>query len=122
MPPPLRDGLGSGLGGTIPPPPAPPPPPPPETRITLGQQAAPVALGKKEPRNLPHPPKFDVTSSKFEEFVQKVNNIFERMALSYSTTSGKILYVSDLLTGRADVRYRVNQHKRLPNEQTKWLE
>jgi len=35
-PPPLRDGLGRGLGGTIPPPPPPPQPPPPETRITLG--------------------------------------------------------------------------------------
>jgi len=33
-----------------------------------------------------------------------------------------MLYVSDLLTGRADVWYRANQHKRLPNEQTKWLE
>jgi len=44
------------------------------------------------------------------------------MALSYSTTSDKILYVSDLLTGRADVWYRANQHKRLPNERTKWLE
>jgi len=44
------------------------------------------------------------------------------MPLSYSTTSEKILYVSDLLTGRADVWYRANQHKRLPNEQTKWLE
>jgi len=98
-PPPLRDGLGRGLGGTIPPPHPPPPPPPPETRITLGQQAAPIPLVKKEPRNLPHPPKFDVTSSKLEEFVQKVDNIFERMPVSYSTTSEKILYVSDLLTG-----------------------
>jgi len=44
------------------------------------------------------------------------------MPLSYSTTSEKILYVSDLLTGRANVWYRANQHKRLPNEQTKWLE
>jgi len=44
------------------------------------------------------------------------------MPLSYSTTSEKILYVSDLLTGRADVWYRANQHKRLPNEQTTWLE
>jgi len=44
------------------------------------------------------------------------------MPLSYSTTSEKILYVSDLLIGRADVWYRANQHKRLPNEQTKWLE
>jgi len=43
------------------------------------------------------------------------------MPLSYSTTSEKILYVSDLLTGRADVWYHTNQHKRLPNEQTKWL-
>jgi len=46
-PPPLRDGLGRGLGGTIPPPPAPPPPPPPDTRITAGQQTAPVPLVKK---------------------------------------------------------------------------
>jgi len=44
------------------------------------------------------------------------------MPLSYSTTSQKILYVSDLLTGRADVWYRATQHKHLPNEQTKWLE
>jgi len=44
------------------------------------------------------------------------------MTLSYSITSEKILYVSDLLTGRADVWYRANQHKRLPNEQSKWLE
>jgi len=58
-PPPLHDGQGRGLGGTIPPPTPPPPPPPPETRITLGQQVAPVPLVKKEPRNLPHPPKFD---------------------------------------------------------------
>jgi len=35
-PPPLRDGLGRGLGGTLPAPPPPPSPPPPETRITLG--------------------------------------------------------------------------------------
>jgi len=57
-----------------------------------------------------------------EEFVQKVVNIFERMPLSYSITSEKILYVSDLLIGRADVWYRANQYKRLLNEQTKWLE
>ena len=44
------------------------------------------------------------------------------MPLSYSTTSEKILYVSDRLTGRADVWYRGNQHKHLPNEQTKFLE
>jgi len=44
------------------------------------------------------------------------------MPLSYRTTSEKILYISDLLTGRADVWYRANQHKRLSNEQTKWLE
>jgi len=44
------------------------------------------------------------------------------MPLSYSTASEKILYVSDLFTGRADVWYRANQHKRLPNEQTKCLE
>jgi len=44
------------------------------------------------------------------------------MPLSYSTSSEKILYVSPLLTGRADVWYRANQHKRLPNKQTKWLE
>jgi len=121
-PSPLRDGLGRGLGGTIPPPSPPPEPPPPETRITLGQQAAPVPLVKKEPRNLPHPPKFDGTSSKLEEFVQKFDKIFERIPLSYSTTSEKILYLSDLLTGRADVWYRATQHKHLPNEQTKWLE
>jgi len=48
-PSPLRDGLARELGGTIPPPPPPPPPPPLETRITLGQQAAPVPLVKKEP-------------------------------------------------------------------------
>jgi len=119
-PPSLRDGLGRGLGRTIPPPP--PPPPPPETRITLGQQAVPVPLVKKEPRNLPYPSKFDSTSSKLQEFVQKVDNIFERMPLSYSTTSEKILYVSDLLTGRPDVWYCANQYKRLPNELTKWLE
>jgi len=35
-PPPLRDGLGRGLAGTIPPPPPPPPPLPPDTHITLG--------------------------------------------------------------------------------------
>jgi len=44
------------------------------------------------------------------------------MSPSYSTTSEKILYVLDLLTGRADVWFCANQHKRLPNEQTKWLE
>jgi len=60
---PLCDGLGRGLGGTILSPPPPPPPPPPETRTTLGQQAVPVSLVKKEPQNLPHPPKFDGTSS-----------------------------------------------------------
>jgi len=121
-PPPLRDGLRRGLGGTIPPPPPPPLPLPPDIRITLGQQAAPVPLVKKEPRNLPHPPKFDGMSSKLQEFVQKIHNIFERMPLSYSTTSEKILYISDLLTGRAHVWSRATQYKRLPNEQTKWLE
>jgi len=44
------------------------------------------------------------------------------MQNSYSTSSEKILYVSDPLTGRADIWYRANQHKHLPNEQTKWLE
>jgi len=107
-PPPLRDGLSRGLGGTIPPPPPPPAPPPPETHITLGKQVAPVPLVKKEPQNLPHPPKFDGTSSKLGEFIQKVNKIFERMPLSYSTTSEKILYLSDLLTGRADVWCHAN--------------
>jgi len=121
-PPPLRDKLGRGLDCTIPPPLPPPSPLPPKTLITLGQQVAPVPLVKKEPQNLPHPPKFDGTSSKLEEFVQKVDNIFECMPLSYRTTSEKTLYISDLLTGRADVWYRINQHKRLPNEQTKWLE
>jgi len=47
-PPTLRDGLGRGLGGTIPPPPRPPPPPQPDTRITLGQQVAPVPLGSMD--------------------------------------------------------------------------
>jgi len=56
------------------------------------------------------------------EFVQKVDNIFERMPLSYSTTSEKILYNADLLTGQADVWYRANKHKRLSYEETKWLE
>jgi len=44
------------------------------------------------------------------------------MLLSYSTTSEKILYVSELLTGRADIWYSANQYKWLPKEQTKWLE
>jgi len=44
------------------------------------------------------------------------------MPISCSITSEKILHVSDLLTGRADVWYHANQHKRLPNEQTNWLE
>jgi len=48
-PPPVRDRLGRGLGGTIPPPLPPPPPPSPESRFTIGQQAAPVPLVKKEP-------------------------------------------------------------------------
>jgi len=121
-PPPLRDGLGRGLGGTFPPSPSPPPPQPPETGITLVEQVAHVSLVKEEARNLPHPPMFDGTSSKLEEFIQKVNNIFERMPLSYSTTSEKILYVLELITGGADVWYRANHHKRLPNEETKWLE
>ena len=90
-------------------------------RITLGQQVAPIPLVKKEPQNLPHPPKFNDTSSKLEEFVQKVKSIFERMQLSYSTTSENILYVSHLLTGQADVWYHAKHHKCLPNEQTKWL-
>jgi len=77
---------------------------------------------KKEPRNLPYPPKFDGTSSKLEEFIQIVNNIFERMPLSYSTTSKKILSVSDPLIGQPDVWYCANQHKRWSNEQTQWLE
>jgi len=118
-PPPLRQGR--GIGGIIPRPP-PPPPPPQDGPVTQVTQVAPGPPVKKEPRNLQHPPKFDGTSSKLEEFVQKVDNIFERMPLSYSTTSEKILYASDLLTRRADVWYRANQHKRLPNEQTKWLE
>ena len=75
-PSPLRVGLGRGLGGTIPPPPSPPPPPPLDTRSTLGQQVPPVSLVKKEHRNIPHYPKFNGTSSKLEEFVQKLNNIF----------------------------------------------
>jgi len=119
-PPPLRQGR--GIGGIIPPPPQPPPPPPQDGPVTQVTQVASAPPVKKEPRNLPHPPKFDSTFSKLEEFVQKVDNIFERMPLSYSTTSEKILYVSDLVTGRADVWYRANQHKRLPNEQTKWLQ
>jgi len=57
-----------------------------------------------------------------EEFIEEVDNIFEGMPLCYSTTSEKILYVSDLLTERADVWYCGNQHKRIANEQTKWLE
>ena len=48
-PPPLRDGLGRGVGGTIPPPPPPAPPAPPKICITLVQQVAPVPLVKKEP-------------------------------------------------------------------------
>jgi len=44
------------------------------------------------------------------------------MPLSYGTTREKILQVSDLLTGRADVWYCANQHKRLLNEKSKWLE
>ena len=44
------------------------------------------------------------------------------MPLSYSATSEKIWYVSDLLTGRVDVWHCANQYKRLPNEQTKCLE
>jgi len=97
-------------------------PPPQDGPVTQVTQVVPAPPVKKEPRNLPHPPKFDGTSSKLEEFVQKVDNIFERMPLCYSSTSEKILYVSDLLTGRADVCYRAKQHKRQPNEQTKLLE
>jgi len=119
-PPPLRQGR--VIGRLIPPPPPPPPPPPQEGPVTQFTQVAPALPVKKEPRNLPHPPKFDGTSSKLEEFVQKVDNIFERMPLSLCTTSEKILYVTDLLTGRADVWYRANQHKCLPNEETRWLE
>ena len=44
------------------------------------------------------------------------------MQLPYSTTSKMILYVSDLLTGRANVRYCANQDKGLLNKYTKWLE
>ena len=80
-PPPLREGLGRGLGGTFPAPSTLPPPPLPDIRITLGQQVAPIPLVKKAPQNLPHPPKFDGTSFKLEELVQKVNNIFERIPL-----------------------------------------
>ena len=43
------------------------------------------------------------------------------MPLSYSTTREKILYVTDLLTARANVWYRTHQHKRLLNEETKWV-
>jgi len=117
--PPLRQGR--GIGGIIPPPSLPPPPPPQDGPVTQVTQVAPAPPVKKEPRNLLHHPKFDGTSSKLEEFVQKVDYIFERMPLSDSTTSEKILYVSDLLTGWADVWYRAKQHKRLPKEQTKWL-
>jgi len=99
-PHPLRQGR--GIGGIIPPPPPPPPPPLQDGPMTQVTQVAPAPPVKKEPRNLPHPPKFDDSSSKLEEFVQKVHNIFEGMPLSYSTTSEKILLVSDLLTGRAD--------------------
>jgi len=100
-PPPLRQG--KGIAGIIPPP-RPPPPTPlqdgPVTQVTQVTSAPPV---KKKPRNLPHPPKLAGTSSKVEKFVKNVNKIFERMSLAYGTTSEKILYVSDLLTGRADV-------------------
>jgi len=54
--------------------------------------------------------------------VEKLYNIFERMQLSYSTTMEKILHVSDLSTGRADVWYYANQDRDLPNEKTKSLE
>ena len=118
--PPLRQGR--GIGRIIPPPPPPPPPPPQDGPVTQVTRVAPAPPVKKEPRNIPHPPKFDGTSSKLEEFVQNVDNIFERIPLSYSTTSEKILYVSHLLTRQADVWYRVKQHKQLPNELTKWLE
>jgi len=118
-PPPLRQGR--GIGGIIPPPP-PPTPPPQDGPVTQVTQVTPAPPVKKEPRNLQHPPKLDGTSLKFEEFMQKVDNIFKRMPLSYSTISEKIVYVLDLLTGRADVWYRANQHKRLLNEKTKWLE
>jgi len=53
--------------------------------------------------------------------MQKVDNIFERMPLSYSTNSKKILYISYLLTEWADVWCCSNQHKRLPKVQTKWF-
>jgi len=61
-PPPLRQGR--GIGGIIPPPPPPPPPPPQDGPVTQVTQVAPAPPIKKEPRNLPHPPKFDSTSSK----------------------------------------------------------
>jgi len=91
-PPPLHQGR--SIGGIIPPPPPPPPPPPQGGPVTQVTQVTPAPPVKKEPRNLPHLPKFDGTTSKLEEFVQKVDNIFERMPLSYSTTSAKILYLS----------------------------
>jgi len=90
-PPPLCQGR--GIGGIIPPPPPPPPPAPQDGPVTQVTQVTPAPPVKKEPRNLPHPSKFDGTSSKLEEFVQKVDIIFEQMPLSYSTTSEKILYV-----------------------------
>jgi len=89
---------GRSIGGITPPPPAPPPPPPPpqDGPITYITQVKPAPPVKKEPQNLLHPSKFDGTSSKLEELVPKVDNIFEGMLLSYNTTSEKILYISNL--------------------------
>lgn len=88
--------------------------------LPLPQQV--VAEKRKEPRNLPLPPKFDGTSSKLREFLMKVDNTFERMPLTNNTASEKILFVADLLTGGASTWYYANQHKRKPDVNSGWVE
>jgi len=67
---------------------------------------------KKEPGNLPLPPKFNGTPTKLKEFMSKEESNFECMPQTYSTTNDKILFIANLSTDGAYTWYLANKHKR----------